>query len=179
LLLLPCVGFLPVSDPRIRGTINEVERCLLVDGFVRRYDSASSFLACNFWLADAFALQGRQRDAERLFNRLLALRNDVGLLSEEFEPTKQRLVGNFPQAFSHVALINSAFNLTQAPMPIETPTPRRSYHTGLNSRGRSLARSKAAPQIGTDPVFLPFPLGMSCSPQTTARSIYTVVEVPN
>jgi GH15 family glucan-1,4-alpha-glucosidase len=77
------------------------------------------FLACSFWLVDVYVLQGRRQDAERLFKRLMDLRNDVGLLSEEYDPATRRLVGNFPQAFSHVALINSAFNLTRSLMPVE------------------------------------------------------------
>jgi GH15 family glucan-1,4-alpha-glucosidase len=77
------------------------------------------FLACSFWLADVYVLQGRRQDAERLFKRLMGLCNDVGLLSEEYDPVAQRLIGNFPQAFSHVALINSAFNLTRSLMPVE------------------------------------------------------------
>jgi GH15 family glucan-1,4-alpha-glucosidase len=129
LLLLPCVGFLPVSDPRIIGTISAVERCLLANGFLMRYATGNTvdglppgegaFLACSFWLVDVYVLQGRRQDAERLFARLMGVRNDVGLLSEEYDPTAQRLVGNFPQAFSHVALINSAFNLTRALMPVK------------------------------------------------------------
>ena len=109
LLLLPTTGFLPVTDPRIRGTIEAVERELLVDGFVLRYDSANTddglpagegaFLACSFWLADAYAMLGRLDDARRLFERLLAIRNDVGLLAEEYDTEGKRLVGNFPQAF--------------------------------------------------------------------------------
>jgi GH15 family glucan-1,4-alpha-glucosidase len=123
------VGFLPVSDPRISGTIGVIERRLLADDFVMRYETSRSvdglppgegvFLACSFWLADVYMLQGRRQDAERLFKRLMGLRNDVGLLSEEYDTAAQRLVGNFPQAFSHVALINSAFNLTRALMPLE------------------------------------------------------------
>jgi GH15 family glucan-1,4-alpha-glucosidase len=129
LLLLPSVGFLPVSDPRISGTITEIERRLLVDGFVTRYETSDGidglppgegvFLACSFWLVDAYVLQGRRRDAEQLFRRLIGLSNDVGLLSEEYDPATQRLIGNFPQAFSHVGLINSAFNLTRTVIPSE------------------------------------------------------------
>jgi glucoamylase len=121
LLLVPTVGFLPASDTLVRGTVAAVEQDLLVDGFVRRYQTGSgvdgltggegAFLACTFWLADAYAMQGRQQEAEALFERLLALRNDVGLLAEEYDPAAGRLVGNFPQAFSHVALIGSALNL--------------------------------------------------------------------
>jgi GH15 family glucan-1,4-alpha-glucosidase len=129
LLLLPLVGFLPPEDPRVRGTVQAIEQRLMVDGFVKRYDSAATddglppgegvFLACSFWLVDAYILQRRWQDARRLFDRLLELRNDVGLLSEEFDPRAGRLVGNFPQAFTHVALINSAFNLTRFEKPAD------------------------------------------------------------
>jgi GH15 family glucan-1,4-alpha-glucosidase len=123
LLLLPSVGFLPVGDPRMQGTFDAIEKRLLVDGFVRRYDVGSDdglppgegvFLACSFWLVDAYILQERYAEARALFDRLLALANDLGLLSEEYDPAAKRLVGNFPQAFTHVALVNSAFNLTRA-----------------------------------------------------------------
>jgi GH15 family glucan-1,4-alpha-glucosidase len=129
LLLVPLVGFLPPQDPRVRGTVAAIEKRLLVDGFVMRYDSGKTgdglppgegaFLACSFWLVDAYVLQGRHAEARLLFDRLLALRNDVGLLSEEYDPVAKRLVGNFPQAFSHVGLINSAFNLTRLEKPAE------------------------------------------------------------
>jgi GH15 family glucan-1,4-alpha-glucosidase len=129
LLLLPTTGFLPVTDARIRGTIAAVERQLLVDGFVLRYDSAKTddglpegegaFLACSFWLADAYTVLGRVEDARQLFKRLLAIRNDVGLLAEEYDTRATRLVGNFPQAFSHIALVNTAHNLARATKPAE------------------------------------------------------------
>jgi GH15 family glucan-1,4-alpha-glucosidase len=129
LLLLPQVGFLPCDDPRVAGTVRAIEQRLLVDGFVLRYDSTvtddglppgeGAFLACSFWLVDAYILQKRWQDARALFDRLLALRNDVGLLSEEYNPRSGRLVGNFPQAFTHVALINSAFNLNRFEKPVE------------------------------------------------------------
>jgi GH15 family glucan-1,4-alpha-glucosidase len=129
LLLLPAVGFLPVQDERIRGTIAAIERYLLVDGLVARYNAESqvdglppgegAFLACSFWLADVYVLQNREADALRLFKRLVALCNDVGLLSEEYDPRSGRLIGNFPQAFSHFALVNTAFNLTRMTKPIE------------------------------------------------------------
>lgn len=128
-LLMPLVGFLPPTDPRVRGTVEAIERDLMMDGLVRRYDTASggdglkgeegAFLACSFWLADNLILLGRRDDAERLFNRLLALRNDVGLLSEEYDPHAKRLVGNFPQAFSHIALVNTAHNLYHPRRPAE------------------------------------------------------------
>jgi GH15 family glucan-1,4-alpha-glucosidase len=141
LLLLPEVGFLPPLDPRILGTVEAIERHLMVDGFVLRYDTGGigdgllpgegAFLACSFWLVDAYILLGRYDDACKLFDRLLGLRNDVGLLSEEYDPRTGRLVGNFPQAFSHVALVNSAFNLSTAAKPVEqraeqTPAPKSS-----------------------------------------------------
>ncbi|HLH90990.1 MAG TPA: glycoside hydrolase family 15 protein [Xanthobacteraceae bacterium] len=129
LLLLPSVGFLPIDDPRIRGTIAAIERDLLADGFVLRYRTHTgvdglapgegAFLACSFWLADVYILQGRLAEAEALFKRLVSLCNDVGLLSEEYDPRSNRLAGNFPQAFSHVGLANTAFNLTQAEKPVE------------------------------------------------------------
>jgi GH15 family glucan-1,4-alpha-glucosidase len=121
LLLVSRIGFLPPDDPRVIGTIAAVERDLLVDGFVKRYDTALGgdglppgegvFLACSFWLANAYAEQGRLDDARALFDRLLALRNDVGLLAEEYEPTAKRQLGNFPQAFTHTALISTALVL--------------------------------------------------------------------
>ncbi len=127
LLLMATTGFLPPSDPRIRGTIEAIERRLLVDGFLLRYDTGTgvdglppgegAFLACTFWLADAYVLLGRADDARRVFERLLTLRNDVGLLSEEYDTEAKRLAGNFPQAFSHIALINTAHNLSRATKP--------------------------------------------------------------
>ena len=124
LLLLPRMGFLPATDPRIRGTVEAVERHLLRDGLLMRYDSTAArdglppsegaFLACSFWLVDAYVALGRLDDAHALFERLMSLRNDLGLLSEEYDTRAGRQVGNFPQAFSHIALVNSAFNLAQA-----------------------------------------------------------------
>jgi GH15 family glucan-1,4-alpha-glucosidase len=129
LLLLPVVGFLPPKDRRVIGTIEAIERRLMVGGFVQRYDTSRSddglpagegvFLACSFWLVDAYVMLGRLDDAQALFKRLAALCNDVGLLSEEYDPGSRELLGNFPQAFSHVALVNSAFNLTRASKPAE------------------------------------------------------------
>jgi len=129
LLLLPGVGFLPASDRRVANTIAAIERYLVRDGFVMRYSTEKvadalpagegAFLACSFWLVDAFILQDRYEDAERLFRRLVGLCNDVGLLSEEYDPRAGRLVGNFPQAFSHLALVNSAYNLTRASNPVQ------------------------------------------------------------
>ncbi|HET9799678.1 MAG TPA: glycoside hydrolase family 15 protein [Gemmatimonadaceae bacterium] len=132
LLLMPLVGFLPAGDPRVRGTVAAIEKRLFVDGFVYRYDSAltddglppgeGAFLACTFWLADNYLLQGRHAEACRIFEQLLSIRNDVGLLAEEYHPVLRRQVGNFPQAFSHVALVSTAFNLQRAD---RRATPRR------------------------------------------------------
>jgi len=128
-LLIPTTGFLPIDDPRIAGTIRAVEHRLLAGGLVMRHDPGQvetglahgegAFLACSFWLADAFVLLGRQEEGQRLFDRLLSLRNNVGLLSEQYDPRAQRLVGNFPQAFSHIALINTAHNLVRLNKPAE------------------------------------------------------------
>jgi GH15 family glucan-1,4-alpha-glucosidase len=122
LLLIPIVGFLPPDDPRVQGTVAAIERTLLRDGFVLRYDTGTevdglppgegAFLACSFWLVDNYVLLGRYDEARALFERLLALRNDVGLLAEQYDPHSRRQLGNFPQAFSHLALINSAHNLS-------------------------------------------------------------------
>jgi GH15 family glucan-1,4-alpha-glucosidase len=121
-LLIPLVGFLPAKDARVRSTVEAVEQQLLIDGLVRRYDTKAGvdglppgegiFLPCSFWLADNLILLGRRDEARKLFMRLLSLRNDVGLLSEEYDVHANRLLGNFPQAFSHVALINTAYLLT-------------------------------------------------------------------
>ena len=127
LLLLAQVGFIDPADPAYVGTVEAIERELLVDGFVQRYDATASddglppgegaFLACSFWLADAYAIIGREDDARDLFERLLALGNDVGLLAEEYDTRAGRFAGNFPQAFSHVGLINTASNLTRTTSP--------------------------------------------------------------
>jgi GH15 family glucan-1,4-alpha-glucosidase len=127
LLLIPSIGFLPPTDRRVSATVEAIERELLVDGFVRRYDTGRTddglppgegmFLACSFWLADAYQMLGRIADAEELFERLLALCNDLGLLSEEYDPDQRCLIGNFPQAFSHISLINTAHNLSRTEKP--------------------------------------------------------------
>jgi GH15 family glucan-1,4-alpha-glucosidase len=130
LLMLPLVGFLPPTDPRVRGTVEAIQRHLTTDGFVARYPTRPevdglppgevAFLPCSFWMADNLALLGRHDEARQLFERLLGLRNDVGLLSEGYDPGTKRLMGNFPQAFSHVALINTACNLGRGPGPADT-----------------------------------------------------------
>jgi GH15 family glucan-1,4-alpha-glucosidase len=130
LLLIPLVGFLPATDPRIQGTLRAIEERLLIDGeFVLRYETENSgdglpagegaFLACSFWLVDNYVLQGRYAEARKLFDRLLSRCNDVGLLAEEFDPLSGRMLGNFPQAYSHVGLINCALNLSRKTGPAE------------------------------------------------------------
>jgi GH15 family glucan-1,4-alpha-glucosidase len=123
-LLIPIVGFLPPEDSRVRGTLAAIERELVHDGLVFRYTQGEggtddglppgegAFLACSFWLVDNYVLAGRRAEAEAAFERLCALCNDVGLLAEEYDPRTRRAMGNFPQAFSHVGLINSGFNLS-------------------------------------------------------------------
>jgi GH15 family glucan-1,4-alpha-glucosidase len=123
LLMMPLVGFLPASDPRVRGTVEAIERDLTVDGFVSRYRTVeqvdglppgeASFLLCSFWLVDNLELLGRHDDARQLFERLLSVRNDVGLLAEGYDVEERHLAGNFPQAFSHVGLVNTAMNLSR------------------------------------------------------------------
>jgi GH15 family glucan-1,4-alpha-glucosidase len=130
LLLLPLVGFLPATDPRIQGTVRAIENKLLIDGeFLLRYEADGSgdglppgegaFLSCSFWLVDNYILQGRYTDARKLFDRLLSRCNDVGLLAEEFDPQTGRMLGNFPQAYSHVGVINCALNLSRQIGPAE------------------------------------------------------------
>jgi len=137
LLLIPLVGFLPGSDPRVRGTVEAVERELVVDGLVLRYRTHADvdglppgegvFLPCSFWLVDCLELIGRHDDAHALLERLLGLANDLGLLSEEYDPAAGRLLGNFPQAFTHLALVNSVFNV--APH-LPSPMHRRHARAG-------------------------------------------------
>jgi GH15 family glucan-1,4-alpha-glucosidase len=129
LLMMPLVGFLPATDSRIQGTVKAIEQKLLHGGFVRRYSPSNQsdglpsgegvFLPCTFWLADNYALLGRHDDARRVMENLLAIRNDVGLLSEEYDPVERRLLGNFPQAFSHIGLVNTARNLSRHGGPAE------------------------------------------------------------
>jgi GH15 family glucan-1,4-alpha-glucosidase len=121
LLLMPLVGFLPATDPRVVSTVEAIRRELTLDGLVLRYRSdevadglppgEGVFLPCSFWLADVLALQGKFDEGRELFERLLDLRNDVGLLSEQYDPVAKRLLGNFPQAFTHLALVNTAIVL--------------------------------------------------------------------
>jgi GH15 family glucan-1,4-alpha-glucosidase len=141
-LLIALVGFLPPSDPRVKSTLAAIERDLMENGLVLRYRHESTddglpggegaFLACSFWLVDNYVLLGRRKEARELFDRLLSLRNDLGLLAEEYDCRSGRMLGNFPQAFSHIALINSAHNLLER----EKPADKRSGH--------------ASPREGTD-----------------------------
>jgi GH15 family glucan-1,4-alpha-glucosidase len=129
LLLIPLTGFLPVQDERIVATIEAVQRELTVDGLVLRYRThealdglppgEGAFLACSFWLADALCMLGRRDEARALFERVAGLANDAGLLAEQYDPASQRFLGNFPQAFSHVGLVNTAMNLYQRDKPAE------------------------------------------------------------
>jgi GH15 family glucan-1,4-alpha-glucosidase len=142
LLLIPQLGFLPPEDPRVRGTIAAIERELMQDGFVSRYASTPGadglppgegvFLPCSFWLVNSLALIGRRDDAIALFERLLALRNDLGLIAEEYDPIAKRQLGNFPQAFSHITIINTAAHLSE----LETASAARgSGHRRSRRRG--------------------------------------------
>jgi GH15 family glucan-1,4-alpha-glucosidase len=141
-LLIPQVGFLPPGDERAQGTVAAIERRLLRGGFVLRYDTAvtddglppgeGAFLPASFWLADAYVMIGRVPDAQRLFERLIGLCNDVGLLAEEYDVGAQRLLGNFPQAFSHIALVNTASNIAHVAKPCE----QRSGHKRVGAAGK-------------------------------------------
>lgn len=136
ILLLPAVGFLPASDPRVSGTIAAIEKHMMRDGFVLRHDPREvsdeqqpiegAFLACTFWLADAYVLTGEVAKAQALFERVVAIANDLGLLAEEFDPGAGRQTGNFPQALTHIALINTAHNLSDAKKPVDKPVVQRS-----------------------------------------------------
>ena len=168
LLLIPMVGFLPPTDPRIRGTLAAIEHNLVRDGLVLRYHSAEgsdglppgegAFLACSFWLADNYVLQERYAEARALFDRLLSLRNDVGLLAEEYDAVSKRQLGNFPQAFSHLALINTARNLSGA-----GPVHDRSAKTGASSS------SVGAPNTSADAQKKESAVNQSSSTQHSSR----------
>jgi GH15 family glucan-1,4-alpha-glucosidase len=136
ILLLPAVGFLPASDPRVRGTIAAIEKHMMRDGFVLRHDPREisderqpiegAFLACTLWLADAYVLSGEIAKAQALFDRVVGIANDLGLLAEEFDSGEGRQTGNFPQALTHIALINTAHNLSDAKRPLGKPAMQRS-----------------------------------------------------
>ena len=148
LLLIPVVGFLPPEDPRVRGTLAAIERELLYEGLVMRYDTGrgvdglppgeGAFLACSFWLVDNYILQGRMDEAQALFDRLLAFRNDVGLLAEEVDPATGRMLGNFPQAFSHLSLINTATSLASRSGTAHQRAAGSSETAGKPTRARVL-----------------------------------------
>jgi len=136
ILLLPAVGFLPASDPRVRGTIAAIEKYMMRDGFVLRHDPREvsdeaqpiegAFLACSLWLADAYVLSGEVAKAQAMFDRVVAVANDLGLLAEEYDSGAARQTGNFPQALTHIAMINTAHNLSDAKKPKQKPAVQRS-----------------------------------------------------
>jgi GH15 family glucan-1,4-alpha-glucosidase len=137
LLLLSAVGFLPPTDPKILGTIAAVERHMMRDGFVLRHDPREispdekqpiegAFLACSLWLADAYVLAGEIKKAQELFDRIVAIANDLGLLAEEYDTGPKRQTGNFPQALTHIALVNTAHNLDEATKASQKPAMQRS-----------------------------------------------------
>jgi len=152
LLMIALVGFLPPADPRVRGTLAAIERDLLRNGLVLRYDTGDAagdglppgegaFLACSFWLADNYVLQGRVDEAQALFDRLLSYRNDVGLLAEEYDPVAKRQLGNFPQAFSHLALINTAMRLAGGASTTPQPAHGQGPIGAQGPAGKDLART--------------------------------------
>jgi len=136
ILMLPAVGFLPPTDPRVRGTLAAIENYMMSDGFVLRHDPREvseekqpiegAFLACTLWLADSYVLAGETAKAQTLFDRVVAVANDLGLLAEEFDVHEARQTGNFPQALTHIALINTAHNLSDAKKAAEKPAVQRS-----------------------------------------------------
>jgi GH15 family glucan-1,4-alpha-glucosidase len=162
--MMPLVGFLPATDDRVRSTIEAIERDLTEDGFVLRYRATDAhavdglqghegaFLACSFWLADCLHLIGRDDDATALLDRMVGLSNDIGLLAEEYDALAKRQVGNFPQAFSHVSLVNVAYNLSGHPEVGEaTPSPSlaalapsrlRQWRRGKEPRGTGVHRRR-------------------------------------
>lgn len=160
LLLIPQVGFLPADDPRVLGTINAIERNLVVDGVVLRYSTATNidalpagegaFLPCSFWLADCYVLAGRRQDGEALFERLLALCNDVGLLSEEYDPRAKRMLGNFPQALTHMALVNTACLLSKPEHETKDASAKGERPTAVAQSPESAPSAGAAGQSRDD-----------------------------
>ena len=150
LLMMPTVGFLPADDPRVVSTVEAIQRDLTEDGLLLRYrtdetedgvaGSEGTFLVCSFWLADALSMIGRIDEAEELFERLLSLRNDLGLLAEEYDPRAKRQLGNFPQAFSHVGLVNTANNLISAAGPAAAARRRRAARGAAGERRELISR---------------------------------------
>jgi GH15 family glucan-1,4-alpha-glucosidase len=169
LLMIPLVGFLPPSDSRVAGTVAAIERDLLTDGFVQRYETEEGvdglppgegvFLPCTLWLADNLALMGRTDDARAIFERVAGLCNDVGLISEEYDPASGRLLGNFPQAMTLVALINTACNLTGEIGPARSrsglvvpPTPDQAPdQTPDQTQGQDVGETPTASQVPSAP----------------------------
>ncbi len=160
LLLMPQVGFLPPSDPRVKGTIEAIEKTLMHDGLLLRYNTTGSgdglpagegaFLACSFWMVSCLKLIGRETDARALMNRLLSLRNDLGLFAEEYDTAKKRQVGNFPQAFSHIAMVNAIFDL-------EGQTPLRARHERTVRSAPGLHPAPGPKDTGSTPELDPQP----------------------
>jgi GH15 family glucan-1,4-alpha-glucosidase len=157
-LLIPQVGFLPPDDARIHGTVAAIERRLLRGGLVLRYDTAASedglppgegaFLPSSFWLADAYVMIGRKADAQHLFERLVTLCNDVGLLAEEYDVNAARQLGNFPQAFSHIALVNTAYNVGHATKPCEQRSGHKRVASSTTPSRRVGQPAEASPDAG-------------------------------
>jgi GH15 family glucan-1,4-alpha-glucosidase len=157
-LLIPQVGFLPPDDLRVLGTIVAIERKLVRGGLVLRYDTAATkdglppgegaFLPCSFWLADAYVMTGRLIEAQHLFKRLIGLCNDVGLLAEEYDPNTKRQLGNFPQAFSHIALVNTAYNVGHATKPCEQRSGHKRVASSTTPSRRLGQPAEASPDAG-------------------------------
>jgi GH15 family glucan-1,4-alpha-glucosidase len=161
LLLIPQVGFLPPDDPRVLGTIAAIERELIVDGLVLRYSTETdvdalpagegAFLPCSFWLADCYALTGRREQAVALFERLLSLRNDVGLLAEEYDPRTGRMLGNFPQALTHMALVNTARLLSMPAHEAQNASAQGERPTGASAQAAAAGDHDAAADDAMEP----------------------------
>jgi GH15 family glucan-1,4-alpha-glucosidase len=169
LLLIPQVGFLPADDPRVLGTIAAIERELMVEGLVLRYSTKTgvdalpagegAFLPCSFWLADCYALTGRRAQGEALFERLLALRNDVGLLAEEYDPRARRMLGNFPQALTHMALVNSARLLSMPEHEAKSASAQGERPTAVAAQNAAVATGEAPADDVTAPKNVKMPAG--------------------
>ena len=158
LLLIPQTGFLPADDARVAGTVEAIERELRRGPYVMRYTKdvvdptrEGAFLACSFWLADVYVMQGRIDKATELLDQLLDLRNDVGLLSEEYDLDATRLIGNFPQGFSHIGLVNTAFNLVKAQGPAQQRAGRVAPAQGSSADRRRESVRARRPQHDDGP----------------------------
>jgi len=176
LLLIPQVGFLPPDDPRVLGTIAAIERDLMLGGLVLRYSTESgvdalpagegAFLPCSFWLADCYALCGRRRDGEALFEKLLALRNDVGLFAEEYDPRARRMLGNFPQALTHMALVNTARLLSMPEQEAQSASAQGERPATVGIEASEANAEKAA----TDDPISPKQVKLPSAPSLTDKS---------